>query len=481
MTTVTALGVLGPLVLRDADGPVRLGSGRQRRLLAALAAHLNRPVDAGRLLELVWGGEVPLDPAGALQTTVARLRRMLPAGLRLVTTPEGYRLDADRAAVDATAFADHLATATTTDSQGRLDRRAAARALWRGRPFCELDHPSLEPELARLDALRTTAAEQHAEALLACCRVGEAVAAAGGLVADAPLRESAVEVVMRALVAAGRQVEALAAFARLRGRLADELGLDPGPRLRALEQQILRQEVAVTLVPARAQAVPRPPPVPLSSFVGRDADLDRVVAQLTRSRVVTLCGPGGVGKTRLATHAAAAVADRYADGFTVVAFGDGSAAGVAPLLAAALRLTDAPVVGAPAPRLVDRIVEVLAVSRRLLLLDNWEHVPDEVPPLVEAVATGAPGVDVLLTSREPLRVDGEHVLSVAPLPRAPAGLLLVDRIRTGGSAEQADPDDALVAEVCRRLDGLPLALELAAARAVSLGLQGLLDALQDGA
>jgi len=481
MTTVTALGVLGPLVLRDADGPVRLGSGRQRRLLAALAAHLNRPVDAVLLLELVWGGEVPLDPAGALQTTVARLRRMLPAGLRLVTTPEGYRLDADRAAVDATAFADHLATATTTDSQVRLDRLAAALALWRGRPFCELDHPSLEPELARLDALRTTAAEQHAEALLACSRVGEAVVAAEGLVADAPLRESAVEVVMRALVAAGRQVEALAAFARLRGRLADELGLDPGPRLRALEQQILRQEVAVTLVPARAQAVPRPPPVPLSSFVGRDADLDRVVAQLTRSRVVTLCGPGGVGKTRLATHAAAAVADRYADGVTVVAFGDGNAADVAPLLAAALRLTDAPVVGAPAPRLVDRIVEVLAVSRRLLLLDNCEHVPDEVAPLVEAVSTGAPGVDVLLTSREPLRVDGEHVLSVAPLPRAPAGLLLVDRIRTGGSAEQADPDDALVAEVCRRLDGLPLALELAAARAVSLGLQGLLDALQDGA
>ena len=386
---VTALGVLGPLVLHGPDGPVRLGSARQRRLLAALAADLDRAVGVGLLVELVWGDDVPADPAGALQTIVARLRRLLPPGLRLVTTPQGYRLAADRAAVDTTAFADHLAAAASADPQVCLDRLAAALALWRGRPFCELDHPSLEPEVARLEALRTDAAEQHAEALLAVGRVGEAVAAAEALVAAAPLRESAVGVVMRALVAAGRQGDALAAYARLRARLADELGLDPGPRLRALAQQVLRQEVPAA--PVRPAAA-RPPPLPVSTFVGRDADLEQVVAHLARCRVVTLCGPGGVGKTRLATHAAAAVAGRYADGVTVVAFGDGGAADVAPLLAAALRLADGTTVdGAPAPRLVDRIVEVLAVSRRLLVLDNCEHVPDAVAPLVEAVAAAAPG------------------------------------------------------------------------------------------
>jgi predicted ATPase/DNA-binding SARP family transcriptional activator len=481
---MTALGVLGPLVLRGPGGPVRLGSARQRRLLAALAAHLGRPVDVGLLAELVWGADLPADPAGAVQTNVARLRRLLPPGLRLVTTQEGcYRLEADRAAVDVTAFADHLAAAAAADPPARLDRLAAALALWRGRPFCELDHPSLEPEVARLGALRAAAAEQHAEALLATGRLGESVAAAEALVAAEPLRESAVGVLMRALVAAGRQSDALAASARLRRRLAEELGLDPCPELRALEQRVLRQELPGPAVPGPPPArTGWSPPLPVSSFVGRRADLDRVVEHVGRRRVVTLCGPGGVGKTRLAVHVAAAVADRYADGVTFVAFGDGGSADVLPLLAAALRLADGPGgTGAPglADGIVDRVVEVLADGRRLLVLDNCEHVPDEVAPVVEAVAAGAPGVDVLVTSREPLRVDGEQVLPVAPLGPAAAAALLTDRIGAGDPTDPPDPDDALVAEVCRRLDGLPLALELAAARARSLGLRGLRDALAD--
>jgi predicted ATPase/DNA-binding SARP family transcriptional activator len=478
---VTALGVLGPLVLRGPDGPVRVGSTRQRRLLTALAAHLGRPVDVGLLAELVWGADAPADPAGAVQTHVARLRRLLPPGLRLVTTPEGYRLEADRATVDVAAFADHLAAAATLDPPARLDRLAAGLALWRGRPFCDLDHPSVEPEVARLDGLRAEAAEQHAEVLLAVGRRGEAVAAAEALVAAEPLRESAVGVLVRALVAAGRQGDALAAFGRLRRRLADELGLDPCAELRALEQRVLRQELPRPAVPGPPAVRPaRPPSPPVSSFVGRGADLDRVVEHLGRCRVVTLCGPGGVGKTRLAVHVAATVAERYADGVTFVAFGDGAAADVAPLLAAALRLFDgAGGTGSPPPRLVDRIVELLAGARRLLVLDNCEHVPDEVAPIVEAVVAAAPGVDVLVTSREPLRVDGEQVLPVAPLDPVSAALLLRDRIRAADPADPPAPDDALLAEVCRRLDGLPLALELAAARARSLGLRGLRDALAD--
>jgi predicted ATPase/DNA-binding SARP family transcriptional activator len=472
---VTALGVLGPLLLHGPQGPIRVGSARQRRLLTGLAAHLGHAVDVALLVDLVWGDHSPADPAGAVHTNVARLRRLLPQDLRLETTPEGYRLAAARPAVDVTAFADHLATAAaSTDPHIRADALADALALWRGRPFCELDHLCLEPEVARLTALRVDAAEQHAEALLVIGRAGPAVAAAEALVVAEPLRESAVAVLMRALVAAGRQGDALAAFARLRARLADELGLDPGPALCELEQRVLRQELPSVATPAGRAGGRRAAGLPVSSFVGRADDLTRVVDRLAACRVVTLCGPGGVGKTRLARHAGAAVAERYDDGLLFVGFGDGGAADVEPLLAAALRLTDG---RAAQGSVADSIVELLAMRSQLLVLDNCEHVPDEVAALVEAIASGAPGVDLLLTSREPLRVDGEQVLAVAPLDPPAAARLLVDRVRAGDPAGAPDADDAVVAEVCRRLDGLPLALELAAARAVALGLRGLRDAL----
>jgi predicted ATPase/DNA-binding SARP family transcriptional activator len=475
---VVALGVLGPLLLEGDAGPVRIGSARQRRLLAALAAHLGRPVDVLRLADLVWADDLPVDPAGAVQTNVARLRRALPAALRLSTTPEGYRLDADRADVDVTAFADHLAAAAALDDPAaRCVRLEAALALWRGSPYPELDHPELVPEIARLAALRAGAAEQHATALLAVGRVAEAVAELEALVAAEPLREEVVGVLMQALVAAGRQGDALAAFARLRARLADELGLDPSAQLRELERQVLRQELPAG--PAQATRTGARPPrlrVPLSSFVGRAADVARVVEAVQRCRVVSLCGPGGVGKTRLARHVAATLADRYGDGALLVEFGEGGAADVVPLLAAALRLTDGR--AERSGSVVDGIVEVLAVRHQLVVLDNCEHVCNEVAALVEAITADAPRVDLLLTSREPVRVDGEQVLPVAPLEPDAAARLLVDRMRAGDPAAASDPDDELVAEVCRRLDGLPLALELAAARALPLGLPGLLDALE---
>jgi hypothetical protein len=184
MAPVTVLGVLGPLLLRGPDGPVRVGSARQRRLLTALAAHLGRPVDVGLLAELMWPDGAPADPAGAVQTNVARLRRLLPDGVRLETTPEGYRLLADRASLDVTAFVDELAAAGVAEAaEARLDLLGSALARWRGCPYAELDHPSLHPEAARLAELRVEAAQRHAEALLAVGRVGEAVAELEALVA----------------------------------------------------------------------------------------------------------------------------------------------------------------------------------------------------------------------------------------------------------------------------------------------------------
>jgi DNA-binding SARP family transcriptional activator len=305
MAAVVALGVLGPLLLEGDSGPVRIGSVRQRRLLAALAAHLGRSVDVARLADMVWADQVPADPAGAVQTNVARLRRLLPGGIRLTTSPDGYRLDADRASVDVTAFADHLAAAATLDDPvARRDRLGTALALWRGSPYPELDHHAVAPEVAQLAELRAGAVQQHAEALLATGRAAEAVAELVELVAAEPLREGAVGVLMQALVAGGRQGDALAVFARLRSRLADELGLDPSPQLRELEQRVLRQELPVPGIPVAAGPEPTArtgasrPRVPLSSFVGRAADLARVVDAVRRCRVVSLCGPGGVGKTR---------------------------------------------------------------------------------------------------------------------------------------------------------------------------------------
>ena len=401
---MTALGVLGPLLLAGDAGPVRIGSARQRRLLAALTAHLGQPVDVGRLVDLVWADDVPADPAGAVQTNVARLRRLLPGGIRLATTPEGYRLEADRDVVDVTAFADHLAAATATaDLSARRDRLGAALALWRGCPYPELDHPALAAEVARLSELRAGAAEQHAEALLAAGRVAEAVAELEALLATEPLREGAVAVLMRALVAAGRQGDALAAFARLRTRLAEELGLDPSPQLRDLERRVLCQDLPVPTVPAppagpppAPAAPPRRPRVPISSFIGREGAVAYADDLLGRHRVVTLRGPGGVGKTRLALHVAAVAASRYDDGVVLVEFGEGGPDDVEAVLAAALRMADAGDGGgrpgwARRPgRRAARRAPPAAGARQLRARPATRSAG-----LVEAICAGTDGVDLL--------------------------------------------------------------------------------------
>ncbi|WP_345380280.1 ATP-binding protein [Pseudonocardia yuanmonensis] len=474
---MAVLRVLGPLAL--ADGAV--GSARQRRLLAALALRLDEPVPVDLLAELVWGPAPPADPAGAVQTNVARLRRLLPPGLAVETTPRGYRLRAARTAVDAAAFTDLLEGLNGADGDGhdppaRLAVLDAALALWRGRPFADLDHPAVDPEVARLDELHRYAVEERAAALVEAGRPADAVAALEPLVRAEPLRERAVGVLMRALVAAGRQAEALDAYAALRSRLAEELGLDPSPELRELEGRVLRQELPppVPPAPAPAPAGPASPPPPANSFVGREAELALAAELLGRSRVVTLTGPGGVGKTRLARHVAARVGADHADGVLLVELGDGGPDDVEPGLAGRLRITDA-----ESGALRERIVEVLAPRRLLLVLDNCEHVIERAAALAEAVVAGAPGVDVLATSREALRIDAEQCLPVAPLDPPAAARLLADRIRAGdpGVVLDGEVDGALVEEICARLDGLPLALELAAARALPLGLAGLVEAL----
>lgn len=453
--------MLGPLELRGPDGtPVPLPSGRQRRLLTALALWPGRHVPGDTLVELVWGDDLPADPQSALQTNVARLRRALPEGIAVVTERRGYRLALDRGVLDATAFEDAI-------SAGRLDE---ALALWRGAPFTDLDAEAAAVEAARLHELWAAAVERRAQQRAAAGQPQEAVAALEELIAAEPLRESAVAVLMEVLAAAGRQADALRAFSRLRRALAEELGIEPSAALRATEERVLLQDIPPAGSPGG------PVPLPVSSFVGRDTDVGAVRDLVDAHRIVTLCGPGGVGKTRLALQVAHETAAGYPDGVVLVDLGEATTPeAVDARLSAALRVA-APAGGS----LRDHVVDVLRPRRALLLLDNCEHVVEPVATLVEQVTMASATVDVLATSREPLRVDGEHVMTVGPLPLASAVALLRDRVAAAAPAALDLPgaDEALV-EIATRLDGLPLALELAAGRARALALDGLVAALDE--
>lgn len=471
--TKVELQVLGPLrVLCDAT-PVALGSTLRRRVLAGLALSRPRSLSTSQLAELVWPGQLPVDPHNALQTHVARLRRALPDGIEILTDPHGYRLEVTSPArLDADRFESLLESVPGLDGDDLAAVVAEALALWRGQPFADLDHPEASTEARRLAELRNQARHQRGLALLESGRADEAVATLDALAADEPLRESAVAALARALVACQRQAEALRVLGDLRRRLAEELGVDPSPAVAALEVRILRQEEAPALRTGTAGTMATG--VPASSLVGRGAQVARAGDLLASHRLVTVTGPGGVGKTRLARHVAQAVADRYPGGVVFVPLapvGHPDEVGVAVAAAAGLTEGDS-------HDLLARLVEVLSAGRQLLVLDDCERVIEGVAQLATHLGGQPGGADVLATSREPLRVEGEHVLPLAPLGPGDAQDLFWDRVRAAGAtAAPSEADRQLAQAICRRLDGLPLALELAAARVPALGLAGLAEGL----
>ena len=462
--------MLGPLELFDGERPLALGGGRQRTLLLALLLHANEVVSTDLLIEALWGDRPPASAAKLVQGFVSRLRRVLGEG-RLETRAPGYLLRVKAGELDVDRFEALLVEARAVPPDQAAELLHDALSLWRGPPLPELRYADIaQPELARLEALRHVALEQRFEAELALGHDRELLPELERVVAAEPLRERLRGQLMLALYRSGRQADALSVYADGRRTLVDELGIEPGAALKELERQILAHDAALELEPPKTVAEPVPPPLlasvdrlpgnlptPSTPFLGRTRELGEVVELLSRRdvRLLTLTGPGGSGKTRLAAQAAADLAGRYSHGVWWV-----------PL--AALRDAEL-VLGAAAQSLGVRgdLTAQIAERSLLLVFDNFEQVVDAAAD-VAGLLTACPLLDLLVTSREPLHVTGERQYPVLPLLPEESMAFFLARARAVEPGLEADKTAA--AEICRRLDDLPLALELAAARVKALSL-----------
>ncbi|MFY9579512.1 MAG: BTAD domain-containing putative transcriptional regulator [Gaiellaceae bacterium] len=470
--------VLGPVELLDGQRQIALGGGRQRKLLLALLIHANEVVSSDRLIEALWGERPPASSAKLVQGFVSKLRRVLGDG-RLETRAPGYVLRVDKGELDVDRFEALVAEARTVPPNRAAELLREALSLWRGPPLPELRYADIaQPEIARLESLRHVALEERFEADLALGRHRELVPELERLVAAEPLRERLRAQLMLALYGSDRQADALASYADGRRRFVEELGIEPGAALKELERQILAQDAALELEPSKTGAEPVPAPflasvdrlpgnLPTLStpFLGRTRELGEVVELLSRRdvRLLTLTGPGGSGKTRLAAHAAADLAGRYPHGVWWV-----------PL--AALRDAEL-VLGAAAQSLGVRgdLSAQIAERSLLLVFDNFEQVVDAAQE-VAGLLTACPGLDLLVTSREPLHVTGERQYPVPPLLPEEGIDFFLARARAVEPGLEADETET--AEICRRLDDLPLALELAAARVKALSLAQIRERLE---
>jgi predicted ATPase/DNA-binding SARP family transcriptional activator len=446
-------GILGPVQARHADGgEVTLGGPKVRTLLALLLADAGRVVPAERLIDGLYGQSPPEGAANALQSQVSRLRRSLGGLVEL--HPAGYRLAVDPSDVDAVRFTELAREGRQALAQGNPNQASRllgeALQLWRG---------PAEVDGERLDELRLAATEDHIEAQLALGspdlpRLRE-------LVAGNPLRERLRGQLMRALAASGRQAEALTAFEDARRMLADELGADPSAELAETHVAILNGQ----------QPVAAPVPAQLTSFVGREPQLAGLGELLASNRLVTLTGPGGTGKTRLAVETAARLPGEVCFVELADAVDD-----LPQVVLTALGMREPARQRQVAPP-IDRLVAALTDRPIVLVIDNCEHVIDAAAQLAARLLAAHKGLRILATSREPLGITGETLFTVPQLDLEPAKRLFLDRARSVKPGFTAD--DAEIAHVCRALDGLPLAIELAAARVRALTLPQLTERLAD--
>jgi predicted ATPase/DNA-binding SARP family transcriptional activator len=485
----TEFRVLGPVeVVRDGR-TIGLGGARQRALLALLLLEPGRPVPAERIADELWNGDPPAGASTTVRSYVSRLRAALGSADAVHGGPEGYAVQAEPELVDSVRFEQLTRQGEEALERGAVtlaaERLCEALALWRGRPFGGLaDEGTLRLEAERLEALRMHAFELRIEADLSLGRDAEIVDELERLVEEHPYRERFWHQLMLALYRAERQADALAAFARARTILDEELGLEPGEELRRLEQAILRHEVPPAEPPEQRHNLP----ASVTSFVGRETELAEIEEMLRESRLVTLTGVGGAGKTRLALEVAARALPSFPGGAFFCDLSTLFEPGLVPRQVA--RALDLPQEGEAG--IEDVLVQELGESALLLVLDNCEHLLEACAALVQRLLTSCPDLQVLATSREPLGLGGEADYAVPPLslPTEEAGLEELLRSEAVAlflaRAREARPrlaeDDATVANaarIARDLDGLPLALELAAARAKALSLEEIAGRLRD--
>ncbi len=498
--------VLGAVEVLDDDGPVALGGPRQRLLLAVLLARRRQVVSLDALIDALWGDDQPPTARPTLQTSVSKLRRLLRTDpdVTLRTRGPGYVLDVPADAVDADRFDAEVAAAREVAAR-RPDEaiRALDRALdlWLGDAFAGYaDQPWALPEASRLEEIRLQAVEGRNDARLALGDPDAVIGELDGLTVTHSLRERLWSQLVVALHRSGRQAEALRAAAAYRRHLRDELGLDPPPAFCELEQRVLDGDDAPRRAPSPAASIDDAPittaggagpcaPVAASPLIGRESALAEVTAAVRRSRMVTLTGPGGVGKSALAAEVARRLGPGFRDGVRMVELApvstdDAVVASVAQAVDAERR---------SGRSLTRAVVDVLAARELLVVVDNCEHVTEPVGALLTELVRWCPAVTVLATSREPVGLPGEVIRPVAPLdvpaePAAPlAELVAVPSVEVFvARATEVSPafrlterNAAAVAELCIHLDGLPLAIELAAARMSSMGPRELLNRLHE--
>ncbi|WP_405944797.1 AfsR/SARP family transcriptional regulator [Streptomyces sp. NBC_00932] len=519
--------------LRPDGTAVALGGARLRALLTVLALRVGRTVPAAVLVGEVWDGEPPADATGALQALVARLRRAI-GHAAVVSVDGGYRLCADPDDVDLYRFERLAGEGARALDEGDPAKAAVlledALALWRGMVLADL--PDRTAVAARWEARRLDTRRAALGAALALGRADETLPELAALCAGHPIDEPLQALRIRALRDAGRTAEALVAYEEVRRGLVERLGVDPGPELRSLYAELLssgepaaehRPDGQAPAAPAAGPETPdqqppsgqitdrqppgldtseqaSPAPAPgrppgnlrarLTSFVGRESDIDALRGDLGSARLVTLLGPGGAGKTRLSQEAAEAAAGAWPDGVWLAELApvdDPETVPEAVLGALGARETVLRGAGAEEIRAADRhaddpltrLAEHCARRRMLLLLDNCEHVIGAAATLAEELLAHCPGLTILATSREPLGVPGEVVRPLEPLPQPSALRLFAERGSAARPGFRIDDDPAAATEICRRLDGLPLAIELAAARLRMLSPRQIADRLDN--
>ena len=464
-------GVLGPLEASRDEEPVRLGGERQRALLALLLVHANELVTIDQLIDNLFGEQRSEAAVNAIRVAVSRLRHTLgddDGGDVLLTRPGGYLLRVAPEQLDAArfehAFRHGQQLLESGDPRAAGERLRGALALWRGPPLADLSMLAcVQSEIRRLEEQRLMAVMARIDADLAVGAHAELLGELESLVESEPLQERLRGQLMLALYRAGRQPDALAVYRDTSDLLREELGLEPGHALRELERSILNQDVTLDPAPSPGPLPPTGLPVPGTPFLGRVRELGEISALLKRSdtRLLTLTGAGGSGKTRLALRAAEARGQDYEGGPCFVGFADITDPDlIAPTICAALGVAERPGL-TPVQRLERRV----AGHRLLLVLDNLEQLAAGAALLGQLLAACA-GLTLLVTSREPLHLSGERQYEVPALDLDDAVDLLTTRARA--IKPDAELEAELAAAICERLDRLPLAIELAAARTKAL-------------